>query len=218
MRNLILLGFVTCLIASCSSPQGDKATVTDAKDVATATTIASYKIDAAASKVLWTGYKKIGKKHTGTINIKSGELAVSGNNIESGKVTIDMSTVSATDVEGPKKQKLDGHLQAPDFFDVASFPNAKFALTGVNELIGDTHGNTHTISGNLTIKDVTKNVSFPAKVTVGEGTVTASAPEFLINRTDFGLQYGAERFVEGLAKDHIINEEFGIALEISANK
>jgi polyisoprenoid-binding protein YceI len=63
-----------------------------------------------------------------------------------------------------------------------------------------------TISGNLTIKDVTKNIEFPAKVSVSESGATAMA-KFMIDRTEWGITY------KGMPDDLIRNDVwFGVSL------
>src|ERR1700690_520206 len=52
----------------------------------------------------------------------------------------------------------DGHLKSPDFFDVEKYPTMTFHSTKV-----EAKGNNHFhVTGNLTIKDVTKEVTFDA--------------------------------------------------------
>ena len=70
-----------------------------------------------------------------------------------------------------------------------------------------------TVSGNLTIKDKTVNVSFPAKVEVTENGLTLVS-NFTINRQDWGLAYGTE----GDPKDWMISQEVDLELNVVAGK
>ncbi|MCG7859338.1 YceI family protein, partial [Flavihumibacter sediminis] len=92
------------------------------------------------------------------------------------------------------------------------FPTASFVITGVEPITGDSTA-THKISGNLTLKDSTKNVSFPAQVTVAETGVKAAA-NFNIDRTQWGMFYGNDQSLG----DKFIRPEVNIKLNINANK
>ena len=72
---------------------------------------------------------------------------------------------------------------------------------------------THTIKGNLTLKERTKNIAFPAKVAIGATNVTAIA-DFNIDRTLWGMNYKEPN----TPQDLIINRDMNIELNISATK
>ena len=110
--------------------------------------------------------------------------------------------------------KLVGHLLSPDFFDAAKFGTAKFAVTACEAMpAGDSTG-THKISGNLTLKDSTKNVSFPAKVTVADGTAALQA-KFTVNRTDWDIKFGAS---EADPAEWMISKDIEIGIDVMAGK
>ena len=115
--------------------------------------------------------------------------------------------------------KLKGHLLSPDFFDAEKFGTAKFEISSVEPYTAAAgaasvvEGANYTISGNLTLKDSTKNVSFPAAVTVSETEVTAKA-NFNIDRTQWGMSYGNDKSL----KDKFISPEVNISLNIKAIK
>ncbi|HSN97016.1 MAG TPA: YceI family protein [Candidatus Nanopelagicales bacterium] len=156
----------------------------------------------AASTVGFIGSKVTGK-HEGKFEKITGSIALGPDGKpEGGSVTveIDMDSVK-TDQE-----KLDGHLKAPDFFDVAKFPKAKFTSTEVKA--GGDKGATHTLTGELDLHGVKKTISFPATITVGADAVTATT-EFALNRKDFGIAYEGK-------KDDLIRDEVVIKLDIKA--
>ena len=111
----------------------------------------------------------------------------------------------------------DNHLKSADFFDTAKYPSVKFDITKVEDLAAGTEskvaGANKTVSGNLTIKDKTVNVSFPAKVEVTENGLTMVS-NFTINRQDWGLAYGTE----GDPKDWMISQEVDLELNVVAGK
>ncbi|MSR56273.1 MAG: hypothetical protein EXS05_01190 [Planctomycetaceae bacterium] len=81
--------------------------------------------------------------------------------------------------------QLTTHLGGPDFFDTNEHPQASFKSTSIDVK------NAGTINGDLTLHGVTKPISFPATIKVGEDGLTLTA-RFSIDRTDFGLNFGTD--------------------------
>ena len=110
-----------------------------------------------------------------------------------------------------------GHLKSPDFFNAEKFPTAKFEITSVeNYTTSDTvssviAGANYKISGNLTLKGIVKNVTFPAKVNILDGGINAIA-SFNIDRTNWGIVYGNDKAL----KDKFISEVVNISLDIKS--
>lgn len=210
-KAIFLFASVAALATSCNNaPEGDAATTADAQ-AAAAGSGASYSIDTTASVVEWVGTKPVGQ-HNGTLKIANGEFSIADGSITAGKFTIDINSLTDLDMEGEMKGKLEGHLKSADFFDAAKYPTASFVITAVEPVTGDSAA-THKISGNLTLKDSTKNVSFPARVTVADNTVKAIA-NFNIDRTQWGMYYGNDQSLG----DKFIRPEVNIKLNINANK
>lgn len=198
-------------IVSCSNPASDKskAVTSDAAPVSSAPAQgAKYLITPENSKIEWVGSKVTGS-HNGSFGKFSGTVNYGGSP-EKSSVTINIETASiAADDPGLTK-----HLQTPDFFDVAKFPEAKFESTGIKA--GGDKGATHTVTGNLTMHGVTKSISFPATITPVPGSVPS--PEaitvdasFSINRKDFGINYAG-------AANNLIRDEVVLNLKIRATK
>lgn len=200
---LAVVGF----LASCSqAPAGEEAKTGETKEVAKTDEAKALNVDLAASKIEWEGSKVTGK-HNGTINLKSGSLQVKGNELVGGSFVIDMNSIAVTDLKDKPKKDLEDHLKKSDFFETDKFAEGKFDITGVKAQAGE--GTTHIISGNLTLKDKSLGIEIPANVKIENGTVTASAPQFTVDRTKFGITFTG-------AKDNLINNMMGIKLELSA--
>ncbi len=215
LKISVLTLFSATLFYSCSNaPAGEKAETTEAAPVEEVTTGTEYAVKTDASVVNWTG-SKVGGEHVGTLNFSEGTITVEDGNITAGKLVIDMASLANTDLPDDKKPKLEGHLKSPDFFDVAAFPTSTFELTKVTGLENDPDA-THLVYGNLTLKDVTKQISFKAKVEMGENGVTVSTPDFTIDRADFNVKYGSTRFFDDL-KDKAINDNVGLSISVSAS-
>jgi len=168
----------------------------------------TYTVDAAKSTITWIG-KKVTGSHNGTVALQSGTLNVDGKKVTGGTFTIDMNSIK--DADG--SAKLEGHLKADDFFGTAKFPTSTFVITKVAG-----SGAAVTVSGNLTIKGITKPLSFPATVTVNtDGTVSALAGKITIDRTKYDIRYGSKSFFDSIG-DKAIDDNFELAVKLVAKK
>jgi len=221
-RFFYLLAFAT-IIASCGGPEGEAVgsseAVGEAAGAASELVAASqFTVDPSASVVNWVGAKLIGDSHTGTIPVSDGELRIAGGKLVGGKFTMDIRQLTNTDMPpADGGDKLVGHLKSADFFDVEKFPMASFVITKVQPVDGATDGTTHEISGDLTLKGETRNVTIPTTVSMDGDQFKASSPKFTIDRNDWGIVYGNST-IEGLAKDRVISDDVGLELMIVANK
>jgi polyisoprenoid-binding protein YceI len=233
MKSLSLPAtLLLCMAAfySCTNaPESDEATTTEAKAVTKDNTGEKWAINTTASTIEWVGTKVTGY-HTGTVPLKSGEVTVKDGAVTGGRFVMDVAHLSVT---GPKSgdtasnNKLQGHLKSADFFDVEKNPEGVFELTAVQaysgaavkdstdprqELIGKykVTNPTHTVSGNLTLKGTTKNITFPARITVSANGVEAVA-KFNINRKDWNIVYTGK-------PDDLIRDEIHLGLLIKAEK
>ena len=168
----------------------------------------SVNVDTTASQVTWKGYKVTGE-HTGTINIKNGNFMYEGDNLIGGSFEIDMNSITCTDLNEKGAAKLVGHLKSADFFGVENYPTAKFEITKVvsRGKVGD-----YKVTGNLTIKDITKEIRFNTNIDNSTGVPVATA-DLTIDRSDFNVKYGSGSFFDNLG-DKTIYDEFELGLKI----
>jgi polyisoprenoid-binding protein YceI len=213
LKYFVFVLLATVAFASCNDST-TAANASDADSVANAAaTAATYKVDAAASELQWHG-SKLAYGHTGLITITEGSLSVENGNITAGNFAVDMKSVKETgNPDAESAGKLAGHLTSPDFFDAEKYPSSKFEVTGSAE--NKTDSTTHTIKGNLTIKDKTKNIEFPAKVGIEGNNLTATA-SFTINRNDWGVTYGSG--LSGAIGDKVIGDNIDYKVTLKAAK
>ena len=213
MNKLIIYASVLVL-AACNSPKGENAETADKQTVNMADGTA-YVLD-STSRINWAASKPTAT-HTGTFILKEGTFLVKDDNLTGGNFTIDIASINNTDMKaGEGKEKLEGHLKSPDFFDATKFSTAKFEITNVTANNPDSASSinaTHTISGNLTLKDSTKNISFPARITMDNRSITAKA-DFNIDRTMWGMNYKGP----GNPQDWLISKQVNLKLDLSASK
>lgn len=112
-------------------------------------------------------------------------------------------------------EQRDGHLKSPDFFDVAKYPAMTFTSTSFKKI----SGNNYKLEGKLTIKDITKKVTFD--VTYG-GTVkdpygnikAGFKAKGSIKRMEYGLKWSALTELGGM----VVGDEVGILFNIELAK
>ncbi|WP_299705592.1 YceI family protein [uncultured Pontibacter sp.] len=189
-----------------------------------------YKVDTAKSTVTWIGAKVTGR-HNGIIEIKEGTITLHNGVAHGGKTVFDMTTVRSEDksIDEAGNTKLTKHLRSEDFFNVEQHPTATFQITSVVPFDSTERQDapepavntkklrikdpTHKVTGNLTIKGITKSISFPAKITLEDSLLRAKA-NFNIDRTHWRLTYGAD---ESLG-NKTIRPAVNIGLDIVAQR
>jgi polyisoprenoid-binding protein YceI len=148
---------------------------------------------------------------TGSFKEFSIDAATEGDDFTKSDVTF---TARAASVNTNAEQR-DTHLRSAEFFDSEKYPELKFKATKFDKLDSDTYK----LSGDLTIKDVTKNISLnvefggiqkdPWGQTKAGFTVTGK-----INRKDFGLNWNAALETGGV----MVSDEVRITCEIQLIK
>ena len=164
----------------------------------------TYTIDASHSRVGFSARHAMVTKVRGSFNDYTGSAVVAD-----GVASINIE-ISAASVD-TRSADRDGHLQSPDFFDVANFPKITFKSTSVKD-----GGEGIVVTGDLTIKDVTKPLTIEF-----EYAGTSKDPfgndrygfegSAEINRKDFGLTWNAALETGGILVSENIKLEFEIS-------
>lgn len=178
----------------------------------TATTIPGYvvgtwDIDAAHSDVSFSVRHMMVSKVRGRFTGVSGEL-VTAEKFEDSTVT---ATVDATSLTTGQDQR-DGHIRSADFFDVEKYPEWTFRSTGIAA-----KGDDHVLTGDLTIKGVTRPVEFDLELNgFGPdpygGTRSGFTATTTIKRSDFGVDIELPMDGGGV----VVSEKVNVQLEIEA--
>src|SRR5512133_1828791 len=144
-----------------------------------------YEADPSATVIGWKGDKKIGSFHVGTIDLKSGWLAVEGNAFTGGEFLVDMNSLKDTDLKDDNmRAKLEGHLKSDDFFGVEKYPLSKLVITGSSKF----EGHMAVVKGNLTVKAATHPVEFTVTETKN-GAVTTYAADITFDRSLYDVRF-----------------------------
>ncbi|MES2621775.1 MAG: YceI family protein [Bacteroidota bacterium] len=210
-----------------NSPESDEAVTTAPKEVADESG-QTFVIQNSESAIEWIGTKVSGY-HEGKVPIKSGRLTVKAGGIASGNFVLDLANITVTGPKASKTEangKLEGHLKSGDFFDVEKFPEGSFEITSVKpytEAVTEADdprqeaiskykvaNPTHKVSGNLTLKGITKNIEFSAKITLSGNSAEAIA-KFNIDRTQWDIVYPGK-------PDDLIRNEVHLGIMIKATR
>ena len=217
--SLVIVAFAAGVVSvSCDkAPKGDQAVITDQvlpKEGAGET----FLVDTAQSYVRFTGHG-VGKNHPGTFRLTYGNLMATDNRVTGGTFIMDITSLDMEQEGEMIDEKLQPHLLSGDFFDAANFGTSQFEITAVEPYKPDqgkqslVDGANFTISGNLQVKDVTKNISFPARIDLDGNRLEAKA-NFDIDRRQWEMNYGNDKTLG----DNFISETVNIELNLRALK
>ncbi|WP_256009371.1 YceI family protein [Desertivirga xinjiangensis] len=204
MQKSIIFSLIAILFfASCENDDDKK-------------TLVNYEISAADSHVEWWGYLREGNNH-GTFSLNNDEIKTENGKVTGGAFSIPISSVNVINLEGDLKEQLEHHLLSADFFNVALHPNVTFNIKLVTpfteaEKEGIIAGANYTVTGDLQLLGTTKEISFPAKITVKNDNLDAEAL-IRINRLHWGMTYASDPN-EGM----YILPDVDLQLKLSAKK
>ena len=213
MKKFILPALLAvAVMTSCGS---DAVEATEAQEVKEVAITATYSTLGDHNHVDWKAWHLLRtKERSGNVSILDVEVSVNEGVLAGGKFVLDIAGLQVTGFgeDTASNEKLRSHLVDKDFFLTDSFPTATFEITSsMDTMIGESNS---MISGNLTIKGITKNISFPAKVEISDNGVSITSQTFEIDRSNWELTYNTEG-AEGVVADYAIMNE--IAFTIHAN-
>ena len=198
LTGILLLSATGCANPAADAPDAmvEEAAPVAASEGAEAVAATVYQLS-EESTVGFVGAKVTGS-HDGGFTSLSGAVSVAGGTPESSSVEVVIDTTSLW----ADNEKLTGHLKSADFFDVETYPTATFTSTA----IAANEDGTYTLTGNLDLHGITKQISFPADVEVDDHGFSAAA-EFSINRMEFEIEYPGK-------PDDLIRDEVLIKLDL----
>lgn len=175
----------------------------------------AYTLDTSNSRIEWKGYKILKTEqtsHFGSLSFNDGLLTVKDGKLQYGLFQADVKSIKNLDLQrdASLQAKLEEHLKSKDFFDVEKYPNATFEITRINPA---STGDFNTIlEGDLTIKNIKKNIRVFANVMVNDGEVIIASEPTDLKRKDFGLN------VEIPLENGILHDDFTIQIMVKAKR
>lgn len=218
LKYILILCIIVATTALCkrkNDPNKVKVAEPEAVKIVPPASV-EYTVDTIASVIVWGGSKPTGK-HAGTIRIKKGEIFVKNDSLETGSFIINMESLKVTDdMEEKDRLNLENHLKglkegnANHFFNITKYPTGSFEITGIK--ITD---NKNIIEGNLTLKDISKNIAFPSVIKISNDSIKMVSDKFTIDRTLWEINYSSKSAFENLG-DQYINDNIEIRILIKA--
>ncbi|MDT0620054.1 YceI family protein [Croceitalea vernalis] len=160
-------------------------------------TAQNYSLNKEVQSINWTGKAAFDAYSlTGTINTQQGSVLVKGDTIVQMSIVIDMKSLDHDNKD------LKGHLRGKDFFEIKKYSQAKFVLTRPSII----KNGKVSLTGNLTIKNITKEETFTAGILKKEKNTIEIAPIMNINRTSYGVEYNSPTIFQSLKKNAIADD------------
>jgi polyisoprenoid-binding protein YceI len=178
-------------------------------DTAAATATGTYKIDPAHSRIGFVARHAMVTKVRGSFNEFEGHGYFDAADPTRSRLelTIDVASIDTRNAD------RDAHLRTNDFFDMETYPQIRFVSTGIEHAGGDDYR----VTGDLTIKDVTKPVTFDVEF---GGTATdpfgnhrlGLEGSTSVNRKDWGVSWNAALETGGF----LVSDKVTLEFEVSA--
>ena len=171
----------------------------------------TYTIDVAHSRIGFVARHAMVTKVRGAFNDFEGTATIDGDNPENSSASVTLQ-VASIDTRQPQR---DEHLRTNDFLDAAQYPTITFTSTAIKHV----GGNDFEVTGDLTIKGVTKQITIPLEF---QGAATdpfgnkriGFEGSIQINRSDYGVTYNAALETGGV----LVSDKITLEFEISAIK
>ena len=168
----------------------------------------TYVLDTAHTEIGFTARHAMVTKVRGSFDDYTGEATVDGSAPETStlNVTIQVASVDTRSAD------RDAHLRSADFFDVEKYPTITFVGTGFDILDAETVN----VTGDLTIKDVTRSITIPlayqgeAKDPFGNDRIGFEG-QVQVSRQEFGLTWNAALETGGVLVSDKVTLEFDVS-------
>jgi polyisoprenoid-binding protein YceI len=171
----------------------------------------TYTFDTAHSRVGFVARHAMVTKVRGAFNEFEGSAVIDGANPANSSATVTLQVASVD----TRNAQRDGHLRTNDFLDAENYPQITFKSTSIAHVGGDDFE----VTGDLTIKDVTKSVTIPlefqgaATDPFGNERIGFEGSTSIV-RSDYGVTYNAALETGGV----LVSDKITLEFEISAIK
>lgn len=169
-----------------------------------------FNLDAAHSSIDFSVKHMMVSKVKGSFTNFTADLNGNAEDLNGATISFDIDVKSITTNNADR----DNHLRSADFFDTETFPSIKFVATDIKR----TDDGEYDVTGDITIKDVTKKVTFEAEYG-GKGTnpwgveVVAFSADTKISRKEFGLTWNQTLETGGV----LVGDDIKISVELQLN-
>jgi polyisoprenoid-binding protein YceI len=169
-----------------------------------------YQVNTEESTIRWTGKKVLGEHH-GTLQLDEGSFRLENGQLKGGNFTIDMRSLKNEDLEGDRREKLEDWLRSEEMFYTERYPYVRFTITSAEP---SENSQRYRVEGELTIKEDTHSIGFPAIIKQDENKVFVEA-ELTFDRTRWNLNYGSGGLIGGIG-NFAIEDEVSVQINLQA--
>ena len=113
-----------------------------------------------------------------------------------------------------QRNKLRGHLHQDVFFDTQKFPTSEFELVSIETQEGEYNSK---VTGNLTIKGISKSITLNANVNVTTEQVEVKSEQFQVDRREWGIVYNVEG-TKGVPEHYLVSNELEFKIDFTVSK
>ena len=213
MKKVLFIPFLVLCI-SCSSESAKKSNSSNSfinsKEVIVYQP-GAYNILTDSSKVAWLGTELTTITHFGSLRAQSGNLKIDKDGEVVGNITIDMQSIIVEDLQGKSKEVLENHLKSDDFFGTNNFPTATLEFRSLNRYDND---GGQIFNGNLTIKGITNEVEFSAKL-VRQTPSLHAVGKLVFDRSKYNVRFRSGSFFDNLG-DKLILDDIEVDISLIA--
>lgn len=158
--------------------------------------VKKYALITEASTAKWKGFLRSGYFNEGTLSVSCENIQVANGVVRSGTFKMPLSSLKNINLptDGLKEQLIH-HLQSPDFFNMALYPNLTFRISSVQSYKGGhpyaVANANYAVTGDLTMLGQSHAISFPAAIVL-TGKDMDVAAKIKVDRTQWGMHYAAD--------------------------
>ena len=213
MKKILCIPFFV-LCVSCSSESAKKSNTSNTLTISKESIVyqpGTYNLLTDSSKVAWLGTELTTKTHFGSLRVQSGNLKIDKDGGVVGNITIDMQSIIVEDLQGRSKEVLENHLKSDDFFGTNNFPTATLEFMSLNRYDND---GGQIFNGNLTIKGITNEVEFSAKL-VRQTPLLHAVGKLVFDRSKYNVRFRSGSFFDDLG-DKLILDDIEVDINLIA--
>ena len=213
MKKILQLAVLVICI-SCSSESAKKSNSSNSAASSQGAIVyqpGSYNLLPDSSKVAWLGTELTTNTHFGSLRAQSGNLKIDKDGEVVGNITINMQSILVEDLKGRSKEVLENHLKSDDFFGSNNFPTATLEFRSSN-LYNNDGG--HIFNGNLTIKGITNEVEFSAKL-IKQTSLLHAVGKLVFDRSKYNVRFRSGSFFDDLG-DKLILDDIEVDINLIA--
>ncbi|MFA7216906.1 MAG: YceI family protein [Candidatus Paceibacterota bacterium] len=153
-------------------------------DLPKPTPVGTFEVDTNKSNINWSLETSDTKSYKGTAKFASGKGTIKDGIVTGGSFEVDLNSIK----ENNNADKLEVYFKSVEFFNTEIYPTAKFEITKISKT--PITPADYTVTGNLTLKGITKEVTFPAIISKQKDSTFIASGDVDMDTSLWGIKYG----------------------------